>query len=54
MRGTHERAVIPRADVFEHADRYEDVVVAAHVTIIVFDELDAVGEPFEPRTRAIP
>ena len=41
-----ERRVVRRADVLEHADRDERIVVAAHVAVVVLDELDAIGEPF--------
>ena len=35
-----------RPDVFQHADRHYRIELPADVAIVVFDELDAIVEPF--------
>src|SRR4029077_8475333 len=39
-----ERAIILRADVLEHSDGDEHVGLAANVSVVVFNEFDAIGE----------
>jgi hypothetical protein len=41
-----EFAIVIYADVFEHAHGNEGVEASANVAVIVFDELDLVGETF--------
>jgi len=48
----HLRGWLAHSDVFDHADRHERVVLPAGVPVVVFDELDAIGESLLPRAIA--
>ena len=41
-----QRAELVEADVLEHADRDERVVLAFHASIVVVDELHSIGQAF--------
>lgn len=44
--GRAERRKVSAADVFQHADRYEDIEVTGDIAIVVLDEFDAIEELF--------
>src|SRR5215471_4044234 len=53
-RDAAECRVVLEPNVLEHADRYEGVVLAADVAVVVLDVLDAPGEPLARSALARP
>ncbi len=47
-----QRAELPHADVFNHADRDKRIELAGDVPVIIVDELDTITQPFTASTRA--